>query len=352
MAAGDITCAQLTAAQVLIDNIWADASQKKNYVAKTDAINAVISETTAKLELVKDPDKDRQVKIYWPKNCDETVTDCATGSPNMCDPYGPEGEAECKTYALSKCLETKFSITENKFRTNELSFEQMLAENLLQKMKVMDEQLSQRSVAALNSFSGFNQANGGSAGQYGIGTIGSDGITYIPAANWSMDTIGYLIQNSQMNKFSDPAFIKGSLLFQEFWKAEMNQANAEGKGQAAMANQLRTYTDLFAVDGVNDPDKRIYLMDKGAVAFVSKAWYDKFGTNNPKENMQNWQFSIESKNLPGVKYDVIYANKCVNNDTVHGYMLRLHYDFFLNPTPCTALNTGILTFQCGPVPEG
>jgi hypothetical protein len=60
------------------------------------------------------------------------------------------------------------------------------------------------------------------------------------------------------------------------------------------------------------------------------------------------RWSIESKTLPGVFYDVIYNNECVaNNEIKHNWSLYVKAGIFLNPLGCNDDVTGVIKFVCG-----
>lgn len=331
--AGTFTCSQLLAIQAEVDRIWMDNQQKADYESKVDVLNAIRSEQTARLEVLENPEKDRELKVYWPADCSTSLADCS----NDCEIGGPEPESQCETYSLDICKTAGFSVKEKTFRTNELSREQVVAKALAKRMKELDEYLAQTAVAKLNAFAGSNQFLGG------LGDPDSDDITYIDPAHWTPDIYGYFSQVQVMNKFPSVFMVHGSNLYQHYWQAQMNAANANNKDQILKLNALRSYWDMFNVDGVNVTEKASYMVAKGAVAFASKAYYGQV----PTQYYDKAVYSIESKSLPGVRYDVHYNNACATNEITHNFSLYVKAGIFKNPLGCSEDVTGIIKFVCG-----
>lgn len=338
-----LTCAQLQKVVAKIDRIWADPIAKEDYSSDVGVLEALRKEQTAKIEELTNPDKDKEIRIWWLKDCADTVNDCEDDADD-CEFSGDEVSQACEDYALDICINVKFSIEDNVFRTNEANADEALAKALARRLKLLDERLTSKAVAKLNTFVGTNQYTGG------IGTV-SGVTTYIKASHWGPDMFGYFGMVKTMNRFANPYLIHGSNLFQANWQAQYNAANANQKADAPKLSSMRSYWDLFNVDTINAPDSVSYMIDKGAIAFVSKARYPK---NNPKVYQFGQRWSIESKALPGVWYDVYYKERCEMVNGVekiwHDYKLTARAGVFLNPTGCNADKTGVLKFVCGTAP--
>lgn len=337
MAAGDFTCADLVTILIDSDKAWLDNATKKDYISYSETLKAIQAEQTATFPELEKADKDEKVKIYWAADCSSNLADCT----DDCVVGGPIPEAQCKEYELDLCKTTGFTVPEKLFRKSNLTREQVVAVSMMKAMKKLDEYLSQTAVAKIDSFAGVNAFAG-------IGTVvGLE--TYIAPAFWTADLMGYFSQVGVMNKFTNPFLINGTNLWQANWQAQYNNLNQDQKDAMAKFGSIRSYWDPFNVDLVNSPDKVTYLIDKGAVAFVSKAYYP---LNAPVEYMGAGQirYSVESKNLAGVFYDVVYTNRCVGNEIFHDFSLYIHAGIFQNPLGCTATNTGVLKFVCGIAP--
>jgi hypothetical protein len=331
-----LTCSELQKVVAKMDRIWLDNQTKMDYVPNIGVLEALRKEQTARMAEIENPEKDKTLRVWWLSQCGLVAEDC-TDDANDCDFTGDEVSSTCVDYALDICKSTKFSIEDNVFRNNEASAQEALAIQFLAAMKVLDEELALTAVAKLNAFAGVNQYEG-------IGDV--DGVTtYIAANYWGADMYGYFGMVKTINKFSNPFMIHGSNLYQTNWNATYNAANANQKDGALKLNSIRSYWDLFNIDTVNNPNLVSYMVDKGAVAFASKARYP---LNNPKVYQFGQRWSIESQALPGVFYDVYYKERCVANDKIyHDYKLKARAGIFNNPVGCTAEKTGVIKFVCG-----
>jgi hypothetical protein len=332
--AGTFTCAQLQAVMAEVDRIWADNQQVSEYTPEVGVLTALRTEQTARMEILENPEKDLELKLYWAADCNTSLADCG----DDCTIGGPEAEAQCKTYALDICKKAGFSITEKRFRTSNLNRNQVVAKSMAKRMKELDEFLAQTAVAKLNAFAGTNQFEG-------IGDVDSNG-TYIAPSYWTADIYGYFSQVAVMNKFNSPFMIHGGNLYQMKWQAELNNVDPARKDQLLKLTSLRSYWDIFNIDSVNSPEKASYMVAKGAIAFASKAYY----TSTPTTYFHDQRYSIESKALPGVFYDVYYNNECVaggSGDVKHNWTLYVKAGIFSNPFGCNDDVTGVIKFLCG-----
>lgn len=329
--AGDFTASQLSAAILKADNMWADSMLKADYTANVEVVTALRAEQTANVSILENKDKDRNVKIHWLATCGNEVED---DDDDTCTIGGAEAGVDSKEYALTIKKKYGFSIKEDTFRTNEYNMEDVVARCFLDADKALSEAIAVSAVARVDSFKGVNQAAAG------IGTVvGSE--TEVHSADWTSRLFAYLTKVSKLNKFSSPFLLSGDNLFEERLVTMLSEANANGKGDKMLFSLLRTYFDLFNVDTVLSPLQKTFMINRGAIAFASKAKY----TAVPIKYKEQDRWSIESRNLPGVRYDVYYTNKCTEDDMQHDFTVRAWYDFYNNPTGCTATNTGVLSFK-------
>lgn len=339
-----LTCAALQKVVAKLDRIWLDNQTKADYTPNVAVLEALRKEQTARFEEIKTKDKDKTMRVWWLQQCGLVATDCEDDT-NDCEFTGDEVEQKCEDYALDICTSTKFSIEDNIFRTNEANGQEALAIQFMAALKTLDNALAQKAAAKLNTFVGTNQYTGG------IGVV-SGVTTYIAANYWGPDMYGYFAQVQVMNKFSNPFLIHGSNLYQMNWQATYNAANANQKDQAPKLNSIRSYWDMFNIDLVNNPDLASYMVEKGSIAFVNKARYP---LNDPQTYQFGKRWSIESKALPGVFYDVYYKERCVMTDgeefIYHDYKLKARAGIFKNPFGCNEDVSGILKFVCGTAPE-
>lgn len=341
--AGTFTCTLLQKTIAKIDQIWADNATQSDYDADVELLRALRAEQTASFEELKNPDKDKTMRVWWLQDCSTGVSTCADDAED-CEFSGPEVESKCQDYALDICAHVSFSIEDNVFRTNEADASMALAKAMAARMKELDNYFAQSATAKLDTFAGTNQYTGG------IGTV-SGVTTYIPSNFWGPDIYGYFNLVKVKNKFKNAFMIHGENLNQWMWQAEFNNQNANNKDQKPKLSSIRSYWDLFNVDMINEGEKISYMVDKGSVAVVNKARYP---LNNPKTYQFGKRWSIESKALPGVYYDVYYKERCAMVDgeekIYHDYKIKLRAGVFLNPTGCNEDKTGVLRFACGTAP--
>lgn len=335
--AGTFTCAELVRISIAVDRVWRDNQLNADLISDVEILKAIKSFQTAKFPELENKEKDEKIKIFWVTDCSTSLADCT----NDCTIGGPELEARCKEYELDLCKTAGFSVKEKYFRQSNLTRQEAVARGLLRAQKELDEYLAQTMVAKLNAFAGVNQFAG-------IGTVAVDGTTYISAAFWNPDIYGYFVQVAKMNKLSNPKMLHGNNLWSAFWQAEMNNDNANNKDQKRKMLSIQSFWDPFNIDSVNSPDKVSYMMSAGAVALVNKAYYP---LNRPIEYKDDTRWSIESASLPGIFYDVVYTNECVNDEIKHHYSLYVKAGIFDNPYGCNEEITGVLKFVCGEASE-
>jgi hypothetical protein len=149
-----------------------------------------------------------------------------------------------------------------------------------------------------------------------------------------------------MNQFSNPYLITGTNLFQLVYNRQAEYANADGKGNVNKMGLLqnRIYFDPFNVESA--AAGHTFMLHKNAAAFIGKAWYPEGGANAVELMPGQMAYSLPSRNLPGVVYDIFTQRTCVSNEYYTAFKVQLHGLFALNPTPCSDTNTGILQFVC------
>lgn len=336
-AAGDFSKSVLASVMLKMDAMWKDNMVKPDFEANVEVVKSIMAEQTATVKELEDPDKDKTVKIVWIKPSSATPGDLS----DQCTIGGDELESDSKEYSLNYAKTVGFSLTEKVFRTNMLDKSDVIAKGFLMRMKDLDEYIAQTLVAKIESFKGTNQLTDGK------GTVVSTE-TYIDPTNWDANLFAYLIRVGIMNRFSNPFILSGSNLYDQQFNVILDALNANGKGDAAKFRAMRKYFDLFNIDTVNTPDLKTYLINRGAIAMAFKSWY-KGKMINFTNGADRQLFSIASRNLPGVIYDVRYNNACTGDDIKHNWSFDIRFDVFNNPTSNTE-RTGVLSFINGEAP--
>lgn len=341
MSAGNFSCSQRAEIQLKTEQIWADNAANKDYLGEVEALTAIRAQQTVRLAPLQNPEKDDTVKLIWVKDCDETIADCS----DECTVGGAELETACETHTLDLCKTVGFTVDEKAMRTNVTDVNELIAKGFLRKMKTLDEYLAQQLVNEVYLMRGVNQYSGGKGTVAGFNTT-------VPAAFWGPSLFSYFGLVAKKNKFSSPYLLSGTNLYEAAWNTRMNTANSDGKGAANMFGSMTTYFDVFNIDSELDPLKLTFMLDSNAVAFVSKNYY-KWSAGSPEADKYGGlgssvgqKYQIESKNLPGVFYDVTHKIVCESNEIKHHFSLQLKAGFFRNPVGCNLNNTGILTFTC------
>lgn len=340
---GTFDCSKLLEVKAKVQEIFASEGViSAEYVPDVEPALAVLANQTAQFEVLTNPEKDREVKVYWVDDCDDTdPADCT----DQCTIEGTEIGDNCANYVLDECFEKTFKVTEERFRTSLLTREEVVARALLKKMKLMDEHWAAKAIAFLDASAGVNLYN---AGQYTV----SGNTTYIPATGWNPDVFGYLDTALWMNKLAGGKMLSGTLLKQYMWKVGMEVSDPTGaSAQAKMTSFGVPYFDR-RMDTILG-EKALFLFDPNSVALVTKARHSIYPAEGRKidtpDGMQTWM-TIRSNSLPGVVYDLSYQEICSGDDISHQWKIKTRGGLFLNPLGCSNDRTGVLKFVCGEAP--
>lgn len=330
MTPASLVNGKITDVVVKMDKMWADNQVNPDFMGYVDTIKSIRAEDTATLQPVEGK-KTLNMRLVWLTNNNMVAEDVT----DICDYTGSEAAINKKDIAIAKKKKVGFFIKENELRSTVFNVEDFLATNMLKASKVLDEWINQQTVL-------FVEAQKGTNFYPGIGSFAT-GTTAIPAANWEPKLLGYLKLVGRKNKMSNPFILSGTNLWLENWVAEQNQANGEGKGAKNMVSSIRTYFDTDAIDENLTPDEVSFLIDRGAIAFAKQNFYDMAPVDYGSNVGQRW--SMESKNIPGLYYDVHYKIDCEGNDIVHRFELHTYFDFYLNPLGSVPGRTGVLRFN-------
>ena len=305
---------------------------KQQFNANYDVIKAIQAVQTASVFDSRARSKDVDVEVIWQQFCGYEVEDNTT-----CVIGGTKSSTNIESYTLSYEKVVNFSEDEADFIDNEFDIAPTLAKALVVADKTLTENFAQYCVSQIEAYRGWNTVTTGK------GTVsGAD--TYIAPAYWNPSLVAYFMRVAKMNEFSSPVFLSGNNLYEQMYVTAFNGANADGKGDAALFNQLKMYWDLWNVDTVNDPLLKTYMLSTGSLALAYRAW-NPMNVEVVNGVFSRWQ--MKSEYLP-FYYDVFYEPECTTNDQVkHNFKVKLRADLLLNPTGCDDNNTGVLSFVCG-----
>lgn len=340
---GNFDCALIQEVKRRSEDLFNPLSPNPDYVADVAPIQMIREIQTARFTDLEDPAKDNTVKIIFMDKCGvEAPTDCNIAE--TCDIDGVEAGTNCADYDLNICKRSPgFKLTELKYRQlgDTVSWEQEMALNLVAEKKVMDELLSEAVVSFLDANSGVN-LNGSPY------TVGGDGNTTIPAPAWNADLFPYFAVTRQRNKMPKMSLLLGGLMEQALVKIETESNTPEGQSAVRKTRLLgKVFSDMFVTESVLSR-KAAFLVHPDVVGFAHKAYYKPYGAGKKRVAAGNEQVlsTVESDNLPGVFYDMIMQQSCVNGDTVWTGQLFFKGAIHLAPTRCNNSRTGILQFGC------
>jgi len=322
--------------QVKADSIWMDRIQREDYVPEAQVVNCIIDQTTAKFGALKGK-KDPTVDVGWINACEVSAASCTD-----CTISGTELSTNVEEYYLNREQCAEFSVCENDFRDNFFDMEDVIAKGFLKASLALDEWWAGQVVAVLNANVGVNEITTGKGAVAGT-------TTYISPAYWNADLFGYFARVAIGNRIKRPMLISGANLFESKFIADFEACCENKKGKFG---SMDVCFDLFNIDSTNSPDLVTYMINRGALAFVTKAYYEGISAASPSKYMDQNRWSMPSFSLPGVIYDVHYDNECsgCGDFFTHNFKLKTFGDIFLNPVGCTATRTGVLEFECGEEP--
>ena len=349
ITAGQFSETALLQSRYYADQLLLDGRIKQQFIPKISALNYLQSLQTARLNEAFNSasKKDFDVEIMWENVCsDLTIADTS------CEIGGNEASTNAETYSLTKRITKGFTVDDDKFRDNEYESQMLIAKLMLQAEKQIAEEFAQYCIGRLNVFAGVNQVTDGKGQLF----PSDNTITDIDPSNWTAEVMAYFARVMQLNRFSNAAMISGSNLFETIYVARANNANAEGKGDFILWNDMPIWFDLFNVDSVNSGALYTYMVEQGSVAMVNKA----FNPDSVTRTFHDERFTMPSRFIPGFTYDVYYNNECKTNGTYkdvlkHNWKIVLTADMFKNPFGCDAIetegvqtggdNSGILRFR-------
>ncbi len=319
------------------DVLWIDGQQGAT-PPEVGVLQAIIAKQTAKVERFKQTDGGCvTAELNWIKETALEVTD-----NTACEIGGTTGDSANKTYTLGVNKVVNFTVKEEEHCGNEYSMEEAIASLMNDATKAMEEYAASVAVAKIEANKGVNALTAGKGN-----VVGTE--TYIDSAQWDAKLMAYFKRCAIINKFSNPYLISGNNMFENVWIADKEYGNWDGKGNVAMYAAMQMYFDLFNIDAVNDPDLKTYMLNKGALAFVSNAYYA--GKGIVDYGIQK-RWSETSKVIPGLVYDVHYDTTCGANDFMeHNFKIKAKFDIFASPVNALyPTRTGILSYINGVAP--
>jgi hypothetical protein len=318
----------------MADDIWSDPMKNNDLIAEVVTPRAVLENQSVNFTEITGQ-KNNELRVEWLTKCDIDVNECSAD----CDIDGEDADPQCKDYEIDCLYETEFKVPLRAYRDRTIEMQQSIAFQKLAHMKALDERIAQYVIAGLTSAAGTNLFTGG------VGTV-TGTTTYIAPQYWDDAIWGYFDQVRRLNKFRNPYLLTGNNLYQLLFNRPLESANAQGgAANVRKINTLRVYQDPENIEDHASGDS--FLVHKTAVALLNKAWNKINPINAEVKAGQYWEWSEESKNLPGVFYDFIMKETCSGDEFYQAFKIKFSGLFAVNPFPCDEDNTGVLLFECG-----
>lgn len=315
--------------------VWPGNMNEKDFVANIDTLFAIRDQQTARIDYANLPDG-VDARIAWLNNCDITV-DSYTSTE--CTFSGPEADSYKKDLTIDQARETTFSVPLDAWRDNLFGFADAVAVNLNKTMVAQAEYVAQYCVGVLNANLGTNTYDNN--GQWTLsGTTNT-----IPGTQWESTSImGKFILAGRKNRINNPILLSGENLYELAYAARTSAQNADGRGDFQRIQDMPIYNDIFNVDEVNAGSLITYMIERGALAFLSKGYYP----TTPETLNGNFQrFSIANRFFPTLIHDVETLVDCTSGVWSQHWKVIPRYKLEVNPTGCTATRTGMLAFTKG-----
>jgi len=333
MAAFNLSLPKL---QIALNRAWVDSMYNTQFIANVAALRAQMQRQNVQLGkgITGTGKNAKQITqtIFWPVACTNETVACT----DECLVATEVATDDSQDIVLSCLREAGFVESEKRFRVSPLAYEDVVAHQMLLKMKALDEYLNTQYIA-------FLEANKGDHDVYGATlTVGADnaGDWEIPESDWNVALIPEFLLAMELAKFSNPYILDGTNFFTQKATAMAYSANADGKGENNLFNQYDWVQDARSM--VTAAPNKTYLINTNAVAFITGNFWDVTPVTRAATH-KVWK--VASKNLPGVYYDVHYQESCSSNDFVESWKFRVNGVFALNPLACDETNTGIFAFE-------
>ena len=330
-----IDCGYLATVQAFADELWTDPIKNIDFIANAEAAKAVLENQSVRLGELQSKEKKRVISLEWLTDCEADTDDCT----DDCTIDGNDATPECKEYDITCLQESSFKVADRVYRERTINPQQSVAFLLEKRMKLLDEWIAAYILTGIHANAGTNLFTGAP------GSVAA-AVTSIAAGNWNDNIWGYLALATKLNGFNSAYAISGTNLYQLVYNRLAEFQNADGKGNVLKMGDLRSrlYFDVMNVETIAPGST--FLLHKTAVAFIGKAWYPLGGANAVELVPGQMAYSLNSRNLPGISYDIFTQRTCVANEYYTAFKVQLHGVFALNPTPCSETNTGILEFTC------
>lgn len=334
-----LTASALLALNVKAEMMWKDSALALSTTAQTETAKAILKNQTANFRVFDDYKLDQKVVVNFLSMCGMETEACE----DNCDIDELEPNSAVKEYTPDICQKVGFKINQKVLRTNQYQFEEMFAKFSAQAIDKLDQFWSIQALAKLKSYAGANAY----PAPFTYDAVGKT--TNVPSAEYNTSLIPKFVQQAMLNQMGDAYFIDNGSLWEAFYLAQMNAGNLDGKGQANLIDQINVSFDQFNFAKASLTEDT-FAISKGAIAMKT---VNKFG-DVPMVLTAEGQtrYTIKSRNLEGVKYDIIHQVKCVGDDIFDTFRIITNGGIWLNPETCPitigeaqVAQTGVLSYS-------
>ena len=320
---------------VSIEQAWNDAIQRAQFEAKANAAIGQLSRQTARVEpIITGSNEDAKIitkRIYWQNFCNIVAEDCTT----QCDPSAIEITDNSQTHTISLCKQASFFTSWKTHRNVPHNLAGTIAGGLLKATKELDEWISNQFVLYVDTQKGDHEY------QNPDWTIAAD-VASVPNANWTEAIIPEFELAAEFAYLGPYYMLEGLNTWATRRIAGAKQVDDNGAGTASLWNSKNWVDSPIELQKSATTDNRTYLIANSALAILTGNYFSE----RPVEFGGKYRmWTIPSRNLPGVRYDVTEVENCSSNDFTISYKVQANYQFALNPTGCVAGRTGVLAFE-------
>lgn len=277
------------------------------------------------VQKITDPEKDYDVKVYWP---DFSGLEAADGTIDVCNALtGDQAPVREKQYVIQSHVETKVVVEDDKLADATLDKAEYLQQSHDDAIKRLLEKLNQKGIAFLNANAGYN---------HGVLYNYNAGATEVPAADYNVALMPKIMQDMIYSRIPNGFLIDGGPMHLPYVNAKLDAGNGEGKGDSARTQLFDARFDLLGFAKATLADSS-FLVAPGAYALVGKNFvpnrvpvYDEAlggGTGMFKYHQPIPMF--------GLNADVFYQRICVDgnkNRFKHVWLYKLWYEWLINPS--------------------
>lgn len=341
----DFTASTLLELRLKAEQGWQDPQFAAAFQPKAEAAVAVLSNQTARFtEGFNNPEKDNKVAVTWINTCNIEAEDCEAN----CDLDEPELDSGKQLMEIDTCKKTGFSIDEMKLRTNDYNLQEVFTQGHAKAITTLDEFWAAQVLAKLKTFAGINQF----PTPFTYDAVNKT--TNVPLAAQNVKLVANFLQQAMLNDMPNPYFINNGTLWLEWMNSQLDSANLDGKGDINRIQQLKMYFDQFnfAKAGLTEDT---FMINPNAVAMKTKVTHPDTPTVLGGK-VGKTIFTVPSKVLPNVKYDVHYQLSCkvISGKThyFHTWRYETNGGIWINPSLCpitvgetTVTPTGVLSYS-------